>query len=137
MAITFIPNEVAIQDLFHSPDGMVMRFLMERSSRVQDAARANIGGHGATGVDNSTGKLAAGIVKRMLPAESSVMIGCDTLRYALWVEVGNGPEGGRIFPVHSKVLRFTSGGQVFFRTSVRTSKPTRYLTRALPLALTG
>ena len=73
------------------------------------------------------GKLAAGIVKRMLPAESSVMIGCDTLRYALWVEVGNGPEGGRIFPVHSKVLRFTSGGQVFFRASVRTSKPTRYL----------
>ncbi len=54
MAITFIPNEVAIADLFHSPDGMVMRFLWERSAKVQDAAKAQIGGHGRW-PDNSTG----------------------------------------------------------------------------------
>ena len=136
MTITFIPNEVAIQDLFHSPDGMVMRFLMERSSRVQDAAKAQIGGHGRW-PDNSTGALARGVVKRMNASESSVLIGVDTVRYALWHHQGNGPEGGMIFPAKAKVLRFTSGGQVFYRKSVRTSKPNRYLVDNLPLAITG
>jgi hypothetical protein len=109
---------------------------MERSSRVQDAAKAQIGGHGRW-PDNSTGALARGVVKRMNASESSVLIGVDTVRYALWHHQGNGPEGGMIFPAKAKVLRFTSGGQVFYRKSVRTSKPNRYLVDNLPLAITG
>ncbi len=134
MAITFIPNEVAIQDLFHSPDGMVMRFLWERSAKVQDAAKAQIGGHGRW-PDNSTSALKRGIVKRAFPGESMVMVGCDTVRYALWHHQGNGPEDGSITPKKSKLLVFTSGGTTFYRKSVRTSKPNRYLTDNLPLAI--
>jgi hypothetical protein len=50
--------------------------------------------------------------------------------YASWYEFGNGPLGGRIYPVHAKALRFTINGATVFAKSVRTSAPHPYMSKA-------
>lgn len=60
--------------------------------------------------------------------------------YATWVEFGNGPPGGRIYPKNAKVLRFQMNGQWLYRKWVSTSSPKPFmaptavqLTSLLPL----
>ena len=47
--------------------------------------------------------------------------------YATWVEFGNGPPGGRIYPTHAKALRFPVNGQYLFRKWVNTSRPKPFM----------
>src|SRR5665213_811022 len=47
--------------------------------------------------------------------------------YATWVEFGNGPPGGKIYPIWAKALRFQINGQDVFRKWVRTSKPKPFM----------
>lgn len=50
--------------------------------------------------------------------------------YGGYIEFGNDPGTGRIYPVKAKALRFVIDGQVFFRKSVKASKPRLVFTSA-------
>ena len=47
--------------------------------------------------------------------------------YATWVEFGNGPPGGRIYPNNAKALRFPLNGVYAYRKWVRTSTPKPFM----------
>jgi hypothetical protein len=130
-------DAIALEEMLRGPDGMVYRHLMEKAALVQDAAKAQIE-RNKREQEADTGKLKASIVKRnvIYDGDPTVSVGTDTIRYALWVHNGNGPPGGFIFPVKSKVLVFTSNGVKYFRPWVKTSKPNRYLVDNLVLAIT-
>lgn len=53
--------------------------------------------------------------------------------YAGYVEFGNGPPGGKIYPKRAKALRFVIDGKVLFRKWVRTSKPRPFMGNARTL----
>ena len=48
--------------------------------------------------------------------------------YASWVNDGNGPPGGRIYPRTAKALRFRINGEIVFRKWVRASQPKPFMT---------
>lgn len=52
-------------------------------------------------------------------------------RYAQWVEYGNGPINGRIFPKSKKALRFVVNGKTIFAKSVKASQPKPYMSKAV------
>lgn len=50
--------------------------------------------------------------------------------YASYIENGNDPGGGRIYPRRAKALRFVIDGKVIFRKSVRAAKPRPFMAEA-------
>lgn len=145
MPAHLVLNPVALDAVLRGPGGPVAMMLVERASRVQDAAKAQITAGKAMHGNDSSDALALAIVKRWITTTDAglgMLVGTDTVFYARWVHDGNGPEGGRIFPNpptdtsgRARHLRFEIGGAVFYRTSVATSKPNRFLTDNLHFAL--
>lgn len=56
-------------------------------------------------------------------------------KHAFWVENGNGPRGGRIYPKTAKALRFELNGVVHFRKWVHTALPRPFMRDARHAAL--
>lgn len=52
------------------------------------------------------------------------------LNYAYYVENGNDPGGGRIYPKKAKALRFVIDGKVIFAKSVKAAKPRPFMLQA-------
>jgi hypothetical protein len=131
----FIEDGAAVEELLRGPDGMVVRFLTERAALVQDAAKAQVGGHGRW-PEKTTGHLANSIVKRysLEGGSPSLLVGTDTVPYALWHHNGNGPPGDFITPKGPVLVFKAASGQVIFAKKVRTALPNRYLVDNLPLA---
>lgn len=115
----------AVDRLLQGPDGPVARAVFDAATRVQLAARAQVG--------KDTRDLERSIVKRPFTApggEVGVAVG-SSLPYALVHHEGHGP----IRPVRARVLRFQSRGQVVYARETRAVAPNRYLTDNLPAAL--
>lgn len=115
----------ALARLLTSPDGMVARAIIDGATRLQDAAKVQVG--------KDTRNLERSIVKRpfQTAGQFGVRVG-SPVPYALIHHEGRGP----VVAAPGKTLRFKAGGQVLFRKRVGPAKPNRYLTdnlrRALP-----
>jgi hypothetical protein len=87
----FLPYPVEISELLGSPTGAVGRHVINLATIVQLAAQTSlVPGHGYR-----TGRLKAGIVKRIMPSldpvSVDVEVGVYTVPYALWVHEGTEP----------------------------------------------
>lgn len=51
----------------------------------------------------------------------------DDRFYAYWLEYGNDPGGGRIYPVHAKALHFFINGEEIFAKSVKAHGPYHFV----------
>lgn len=114
----------AIDRLLTSEQGPVFRLVFEGATRVQDAARVQVG--------KDTKDLERSLVKRPFKRgdDVGVLVG-SSLSYALIHHEGRGP----VFAKKAKALRFKVGGVVVFRKSVGPAAANRYLTDNLPRAL--
>lgn len=115
----------ALAQLLASDNGPVAHAVIEGATRVQEAARDQVG--------KDTRNLERDIIKRPFARGSDfgMEVGSD-LPYALIHHEGRGP----IVAKNAKALRFTIGGVTIFRKRVGPAAPNRYLTdnlrRALP-----
>lgn len=115
----------ALAKLLGGEDGPVGHAVIEGATRVQEAARDQVG--------KDTRNLERDIVKRPFTraGDFGMAVGSD-LPYALIHHEGRGP----VVAKNAKALRFKVGGVVVFRKRVGPAAPNRYLTdnlrRALP-----
>lgn len=75
-----------------------------------------------------TGNLRSNIVPKFEPYKGSVIANTP---YAYYVENGNDPGGGRIYPKTSRYLRFEINGQLFFAKSVKAAVARPFMGPAL------
>jgi hypothetical protein len=128
-AVKFYPDEPGL--FVRDPDGPVFRDLERRMTRSQHGAQRMVG--------VSSGRLLSTIRKQRSTyyREPAVLVLAGsprTTRYLMAHHDGSHPH--IIRARRRRALRFTAGGKVIFRTSVRHpgTRGTFFLTRALPLA---
>lgn len=106
---------------FRSTNGMVGRHMRAIAQRNLVLARQQVG--------VATGRLKSSLyttISRTSKGVDSATIA--PMSYAYLHHEGNGPAGGRIYPVSAKVLRFKYKGKIIYAESVRTARPNRFLT---------
>jgi hypothetical protein len=151
--VTFILNNSAadsrvvlaageVARVLRGPNGMVMRDLIKRATRVQLAAQRQVNiGHvhaGPTRYSKGVGNLRYSIRKRIVPGGNggnpSVLVGSD-MPYAIFVHQGTRPH--IIKPRTKKVLVFYIGNQKVVARKVNHpgTKPNRFLTDNLKYAI--
>jgi hypothetical protein len=139
-----VPVQPGIDDTFRSKDGPVGRDLSDRATRVQLAAKAQVGvARPLLPGDNPAhrpipGRLKQDITKNWLdtgnPDDLAISVG-SSLPYALMHHEGTRPHA--ILPRNKSVLRWVGAdGRVHFARAVSHpgTKPNRYLTDNLHLA---
>lgn len=114
----------ALARLLRSDTGPVAKAVIEGATRVQDAARDQVG--------KDTRDLERSIVKRPFTrgGDFGVEVG-SAQRYALIHHEGRGP----VVAKNKKALRFVINGVVIFRKRVGPAAANRYLTDQLRRAL--
>lgn len=124
-------DEVQLQVLLRSDDGVVGKDAMRRARQVEGAAKRR--------VRVRTGRLQRSIKARRdrSEGEASVIVEA-TAKHARYVHEGTGiygPTGLPIQPRTRSVLKFRVGGVTVFAPSVRGQRGTHFLRDALPAAV--
>ena len=127
--VVFITDGAVMADMLHGPNGMVMRSLIERATRVQLAARRQV-----QSTTRGTGRLASGIVKRPQSqgVNPLVQVGVWTVPYAIFVHEGTKPHD--IPNAFGYGPHFGIGGRFDGKFHPGT-KPNRFLTDNMALAI--
>jgi HK97 gp10 family phage protein len=123
-------DEVQLQVLLRSDDGVVGKDAMRRGRKVEAAAKRR--------VRVRTGRLQRSIKARRdrSDGEAAVIVEA-TAKHARFVHEGTGiygPTGLPIQPKTRSVLKFRVGGVTIFAPSVRGQQGTHFLRDALPAA---
>lgn len=140
MTVRLVIDGAVAAEMLRGPNGMVMRDLVNRATRVQLAARSQAKGkHGS-------GRLAADITKRVAHegVDPKIMVGAWNTPYALFVHEGTAQHW--IYPRKTKALHFfwprggmasaDFGGWVFFKKVHHPgTSPNPYLADQLHLAI--
>jgi hypothetical protein len=115
--VVFIRDGAVMAEMLRGPNGMVMRNLVDRATRVQLAARAQV-----KATTHGSGKLAAGIVKRPMSSgvNPMVQVGAWNIPYAVYVHEGTLPHD--ITPKNKKALAFMWTGGGFLDSTVPSGK---------------
>lgn len=148
MPVVTVLNRAEVNRILRSPSGPVARDLIKRGTRVQSAARKNLGG----GTGSGPKRVRTGLLRSTI-FNDTVMVNGDLrqrigsrLRYAIWVHNGTGiygPRQTKIVPKTANVLawRSTTHGAKrgkyagwAFAKSVKGMKPNPFLKNAMPAA---
>lgn len=126
---SIVLDGAVIAELLRGPRGPVAQAVFDGATRVQDAAKVDVG--------KDTRDLERSIVKRLISGDGGdpgCLVGSDQ-PYALLHHEGTRPHD--ITPVRAKALRFRTTGGVRFAKRVRHpgTAPNPYLTKNLPLAV--
>jgi phage gpG-like protein len=124
---TRVIDTPALNQMLRGRDGVVVRTLLARALRVETGAKRR--------VKADTGRLRQSITHEIVQTAQGPTARVGTnVKYSLAVHNGTGiygPSAQRIRPQHAGVLRFTRGGQVYFRASVRGQRPNPFLKDAI------
>lgn len=124
-------DEVQLQVLLRSDDGVVGKDVMRRGRRVEAAAKRR--------VHVKTGRLQRSIKARRDRSEGEAAVVVEaTAKHARFVHDGTGVYGPTGLPIQPKtrsVLKFRVGGVTVFAPSVRGQRGTHFLRDALPAAV--
>lgn len=119
--VAVIINQAALAHVLGSPSGMTGQYMYRKAIQTQNAAKAfcpvktgrlrssitvNLRSHGASGVEFEVG---------------------TNVEYAIYVHDGRGP----VRPVHARVLRWESDGEIIFRPYAGPAAAQPFLKRAL------
>jgi len=101
MAYQLIIDGAAVENMLHSPDGIVGRYMIGKSQVVQNAAIVQC--------PKRTGRLSQSIVKRFYDSPEGFTVVIAALQpYALYVHEGTKPH--TIYPVKAKALSWVAPG---------------------------
>jgi HK97 gp10 family phage protein len=124
-------DQVQLQVLLRSDDGVVGKDAMKRGKRVEAAAKRR--------VRVRTGRLQRSIKARRDRSEGEASVVVEaTAKHARFVHDGTGVYGPTGLPIQPKtrsVLKFRVGGVTIFAPSVRGQHGTHFLRDALPAAV--
>ena len=136
MTVRLVIDGAVAAEMLRGPNGMVMRDLIDRATRVQLAARSQAKGKGG-----GSGKLASDITKRVAHegVDPKIMVGAWNNPYALFVHEGTAQHW--IYPHNAKALYFfwpkaNPAGWVFAKKVHHPgTSPNPYLADQLHLAI--
>jgi hypothetical protein len=105
MAYKLIIDGLAVENMLHSPDGLIGRYMIGKSQVVQNAAVRDC--------PKRTGRLSESIVKRFYDSDDGFTVVIAALQpYALYVHEGT--KAHTVYPKKAKALRWYVDGKPVF-----------------------
>jgi hypothetical protein len=126
MKLTFIVNQKDIEVLVQDTDQDIRKVITNTINQLgenlvqfaRQTTKFNHGNHFDEGITYQLLSPLQGEVR-------SEVYNSKDVEYSNFLEFGNDPGGGRIYPVHAKALHFFAGGQEIFAKSVSAIDPAK------------